>query len=111
MEIKIKTWLEDIRLSIEQIDDFLPKERNFIVFQNDLKTKKAIERNLEIIGEATNRILLKNPEIKITNARRIVDTRNRIIHGYDKVSDEVIWAIISKDLKQLEKEVIALLKQ
>lgn len=109
MEHKIKTWLEDIRISIEQINEFLPEERNFFEFQKDLKTKKAVERNLEIIGEGINRILHLNANISISNARRIVDTRNRIIHGYDKVSDEVIWAIVSKDLKQLEKEVDNLL--
>lgn len=50
-----------------------------------------------------------NPEVKITKARKIVDTRNRIIHGYDTVSEDIIWAIVSKDLKQLRAEIINLL--
>jgi uncharacterized protein with HEPN domain len=76
-----------------------------------LKTRKAIERNIEIIGEAINRILNVNPEIKITNARKIVDTRNRIIHGYDTVSEDIIWAIVSNDLKKLREEIINLLDE
>ena len=42
--------LKDIEQSIQEIYDFLPKERNFYVFQKDLKTRKAVERNIEIIG-------------------------------------------------------------
>jgi len=111
MEKEIKIWLEDIRQSIDEIEDFLPQQRNFIEFQKDLKTRKAVERNIEIIGEAVNRILKVNPEIKITNARKIVDTRNRVAHGYDTVSEDIIWAIIMKDLKRLKDEIIELLDE
>ena len=80
MENDIKTWLADIDQAIEEINMFLPPKKDFIEFQNDLKTKRAIERNIEIIGEAVNRILNVDPNFPITNARKIVDTRNRIIH-------------------------------
>jgi uncharacterized protein with HEPN domain len=76
----------------------------------DLKSRKTIERDIEIIGEAMDRILKADPEIQITDLRKIVDTRNRIIHGYDVVSDDVIWLIINKSLPVLEKEVKILLK-
>lgn len=111
MELKSKTWLQDINRSIEEIYSFLPSKRNFFEFQNDLKTKKAIERNLEIIGEAINRILKEKPNIKITDSRKIVDTRNRIIHGYDSVTEDVIWLIVIKYLPVLKKEVEELLQQ
>lgn len=65
--------------------------------------------NLSIIGEATNRILKINPEIKISNARQIVGTRNYIIHGYDSLRPEMLWAIIIKDLPKLKEEVSILL--
>jgi len=64
-----------------------------------------VERNLEIIGEALKRILDKKHSIRITNARKIVDTRNRIIHGYNSVSDDVIWGIIVRHLPELKKEI------
>lgn len=86
MEKEIQIWLEDIKQAIDEIEGFLPGKRNFFEFKKDLKTRKAVERNIEIIGEAVKRILDVNPEIKITNARKIVDTRNRIIHGYDTVT-------------------------
>lgn len=81
----------------------------FIAYQNDLRTRRAVERNIEIIGEALNRVLNKDPEINISNSRKIVDTRNRIIHGYDTVSDEIIWSIIIKYIPQLREEVQKLL--
>ena len=111
MEKEVQTWLEDIKQSIDEIEEFLPERRDFFEFKKDLKTRKAIERNIEIIGEAVNRILNVNPEIKITNARKIVDTRNRIIHGYDTVSEDIIWAIVSNDLKKLRQEIIYLLDE
>ncbi len=111
MELEIKTWLQDINRSIEEIYSFLPEQRDFFEFQKDLKTKKAVERNLEIIGEALNRILKDKPNIKITDSRKIVDTRNRIIHGYDSVTEDVIWLIVIKYLPVLKKEVEELLQQ
>jgi uncharacterized protein with HEPN domain len=111
MEKEVQTWLEDIKQAIDEIEEFLPERRDFFEFKRDLKTRKAIERNIEIIGEAVNRILNANPEIQITNARKIVDTRNRIIHGYDTVSEDIIWAIVSNDLKKLRQEIVNLLDE
>ena len=90
MPDEIKVWLEDIEKAISEITDFLPKPVNFIEFEKDVKTKRAVERNIEIIGEAMSRILKTVPNIKISNSRKIIDTRNRIIHGYDSVSEDVI---------------------
>ena len=109
MDNKVSAWLEDILRSIDEISDFLPEKRDFFEFQKDLKTKKAIERNIEIIGEAVNRITnYKNFEIKIQNARQIVGTRNRIAHEYDNISDEVIWTIIVRELPNLKEEILKL---
>lgn len=101
----IRACLKDIELSIAEIYQFLPAKRNFQEFQKDLKTRKAVERNIEIIGEAMDRILKTDPTFPITDSRKIVDTRNRIIHGYDSVSEDIIWLIICKYLPILEKEI------
>ena len=106
MEIEIKSWLYDILHSIEEIEEFSAgKPKKFDDFKADIKTKRAVERDLEIIGEAVNRILQKDNKIIIPNARKIIDTRNRIIHGYDSVSDDIIWGIIIKYLPELKNEV------
>ena len=109
-QLDIKACLADILQSIIEINDFLPEERNYFEFQQDLKTRKAVERNIEIIGEAMDRILKIDPDFKITDSRKIVDTRNRIIHGYDSVSNDVIWLIVNRYLPVLEKEVEKLLR-
>jgi uncharacterized protein with HEPN domain len=106
---KIQTWLLDVDQSIDEIFQFLPNPRDFNVYKNDIKTKKAVERNLEIIGEAIRRILELDYQISIENARNIVNTRNRIIHGYDSISDEVIWTIVTRELPKLKSEIQSLL--
>ncbi|MCD4817723.1 MAG: DUF86 domain-containing protein [Candidatus Cloacimonetes bacterium] len=112
MDREIKIWLFDINSAIAEIDEFFEKGR--MIFENytkDIKTKRAVERNLEIIGEAVKRILNKESNIILTNARKIVATRNRIIHGYDTISDEVIWGIIIKHLPKLKSEVEKLMNE
>jgi uncharacterized protein with HEPN domain len=105
MENELRVWLSDIEQAIAEIISFLPEKKDFNEFKKDLKTKRAIERNIEIIGEAVGRILKHYPQVTITQARKIVDTRNRIIHGYDTVSEEIIWAIVIRDLPLLKLEV------
>jgi len=72
--------------------------------------KRAIERDLEIIGEAMNRILREDPDLQIENAKRIVGLRNQIIHGYDSVSDENIWGIVINHLPKLKTKVEKLIE-
>ncbi|UMY65451.1 MULTISPECIES: DUF86 domain-containing protein [unclassified Flavobacterium] len=109
MDDYINSWLFDIKTSIEEIDSFFPDGKVFEAYRSDLKTRRAVERNIEIIGEAMTRILKRSPEIPISNSRKIVDARNRIIHGYDDVSDDVIWGIIVNNLPVLKSEVTRLL--
>ncbi len=105
MDINIKTWLLNIQQSIEEIFEFLGERRDFSAYQKDLKTKKAVERNLEIIGEAVNRIIKSDSNFPLENAKNIIGTRNRIIHSYDNISDELIWTIVCKELPKLKSQV------
>jgi uncharacterized protein with HEPN domain len=112
MDIEIKALLYDMLNAVNEIDSFFidtPKE--FIAYQNDVRTRRAVERNIEIIGEAMNRLLQKENPVKLSNARKIVDTRNRIIHGYDSVSDDIIWSIVISHLPVLKSELEVLLDE
>ena len=110
MDNDIKAWLYDILNAIVEIESFFNNEpKEFAKYQHDLRTKRAVERNIEIIGEALSRIVKRDETIIITNSRKIVDTRNRIIHGYDSVSDDVIWGIIIRHIPILQTEIQALL--
>lgn len=110
MDNEIQTWLFDILNSINEIESyFIDRPKSFIDYQKDVRTKRAVERDIEIIGEAMNRILSKDKNFNLSNSRKIVDTRNRIIHGYDSVSDDMIWSIVINHLPLLKAEVEKLL--
>ncbi len=109
MSNEVKKWLADIAQAISNTDIHLGGKRDFSEFLDNLTIRRAVERELEIIGEATNRILKADPAIAITNARRIVDLRNRVIHNYDAVDETVVWAVVVKNLPLLKQEVDDLL--
>ncbi len=111
MSEKVLKSLVDIKLAIEEIDSFFQSRgKRFDEYQHDTILKRAVERNLEIIGEAVSRILKEDPGILIENAKRIIGLRNQIIHGYDNISDENIWGIVFNHLPRLQKEIDALIK-
>lgn len=106
MDNNVRIWLYDILNALLEIEEFLGHDHfTFIIYQQDTRTKRAIERNIEIIGEALNRITLRDATFNISHARKIIDTRNRIIHGYDSVSDEIIWSILTNHLPILKTEI------
>ena len=78
---------------------------SFEHYEKDKLIKRAVEREIEIIGEAMNRILRIDESINISHARQIVRTRNRIIHGYDDVDDVVTYSIVKKHLPILKQEI------
>ncbi len=99
-----KKLLFDIVSSIKNIDDYIGEEKNYEKYNENNMLQDAVERNIEIIGEAMNKLLKIAPSIKITNSRRIVDARNKIIHGYDEIENVQVWGIIINHLPQLKKE-------
>ncbi len=110
MDNEIKTWLFDILQAIKEIEGFFESgDEKFEDYCNDVRTKRAVERNIEIIGEAVNRILKKDISFQIDNAQLIIGTRNRIIHGYDRISDDLIWSIVINHLPKLKVEIEAIL--
>ncbi len=112
MDNEIKTWLFDILQSINEVESFFAdRPKIFEEYVTDLRTKRAVERNIEIIGEAVNRILKRDKQFKLNNAQKIIGTRNRIAHTYDKITDDLIWSIIINSLPKLKEEVEDLLKQ
>ncbi len=111
MKNKTKKLLFDILTSINNIDSYIGEKKYFEVYDNNSMLQDAVERNLEIVGEAMNKLLELEPEIKISNSRRIVDARNKIIHGYDEIENSQIWGIVINYLPILKKEVKLLLEE
>lgn len=104
-----KKLLADILESITSINEHLDGKRIFEEYKSSKTKRRAVERELEIIGEAVSNLLKLNPLINISFARQIVDLRNKVIHAYDNVNDMVIWGIIVNHLPKLEQEVQYLL--
>ncbi len=111
MQLDIKKYLYDIQSSINSINEYIGNKKNFNKYSTNKLLRRGIERELEIIGEAANRILKLDSNINIDNARKIVDLRNWVIHGYDKIDDVIIWGIVSKQLPILKKQVDELLEE
>jgi uncharacterized protein with HEPN domain len=70
-----------------------------------LKTKSAIERQVAIIGEAVTHFKKQETEVVLSNMPQIIAVRNRLIHAYDHVEDQVIWKIVEQHLAPLKLEV------
>lgn len=111
MDSRIQKYLNDIIDSIEEIDEASIRfGKSYAVFDQDVVFRKFVERNLEIIGEAMNRILKIDPSISITSARKVVDTRNYVIHAYDSLKADILWAIVINHLPLLKAEVSRLIE-
>ena len=106
---KAGKYLFDIQYAIDLIESFIEPITAFKDYQADIKTQSAVERQLAIVGEAVNRLISECPEITLSNAKQIIDFRNRIIHSYDNIDTSIVWTIIKKHLPVLKQEVKMLL--
>ncbi len=110
MNSKVLKYLLDIESIISEIEDLKRRvENNFNRFKEDALAKRAAERQLEIIGEAINKLIGIEPSLQISGVKKIIGLRNLIVHAYDSVDDELIWAIIQKDIPILKEEIKAYL--
>ena len=108
MEIEIKKYFYDIYESINSIENYLGEKRDFNQFQANKMLRRAVEREFEIIGEALNRIDKIDQTIQITSKKQIINMRNRVIPGYDKIDNEIVWGIIVRHLPILKTEISSL---
>lgn len=112
MDEMIRKYLYDMLQAISEIE--MAEERfgrQYEIFENDVIFRKFVERNIEILGEAMNRILKINSEIEITSARKIVDTRNYVIHAYDSLKPDILWAIVINHIPRLKADIQRLVEE
>ncbi len=97
--------LQDILDCIQQIKIYL-RNLNWEDFKTDSKTKDAVLRNLEILGEAATRLSNKfRDEYAKLELYKAIGMRNQLIHGYDKIKLKIIWKTIKEDLPKLERQI------
>jgi uncharacterized protein with HEPN domain len=114
MDERILKWLYDIKLAVEEIEQYFENtDKNFFEYQKNTMLKRAVERDLEIIGEAVNRIIKRDDSFieKISNAKAIIGLRNQVIHAYDTISDENIWSILITHLPKLMLDIEKLINE
>ncbi len=109
MNDEIRKFLFDIQVSIDSIEKYLGDKRDFNVYKANKMLRRAVEREFEIIGEALNCIDKIDSEIEISSKKQIIGMRNRVIHGYDKIDDELVWGTIVRHLPILKSEVSRLI--
>lgn len=106
MDEYILVYLYDIRQAILELESyFVGYNMRFEVFEKDYLRRSAVERKAEIMGEAINRIMKLKNDFPIPNARAIIDTRNRIIHGYDSVKPEFLWSLVIRHIPNLKTDI------
>jgi uncharacterized protein with HEPN domain len=100
-----KVILADILESINKIENYV-EGITYEQFMQDDKTKDAVVRNLEIIGESANQIP-KNIRQKFSDVPwpQIIGLRNRMIHGYFVVDYRIVWEIVKKDIPLLKRKI------
>jgi uncharacterized protein with HEPN domain len=112
MQHKLLKYFLDIESVIMEIESIKTKsDNNFMIFKADIILRRAIERDLEILGEAIKKIIELNPTIEISSVKNIVGLRNIIAHAYDSIEPEMIWAIIQKDIPKLFNEIFILMNK
>ncbi len=109
MDNQIKKFLFDISEAINSIESYLEGNRDFNIYLRNKMLRRAVEREFEIIGEAMHRIHKMDPEVNISSKEHIIGMRNRVIHGYDKIDNEIVWGTIIRHLPKLKEEISILL--
>ncbi len=111
MDERILKYLGDMLQAISEVEMAADRfGKQYETFENDIVYRKFVERNIEIIGEAMNRILKVNPAICISSSRKIVDTRNYVIHAYDSLKPDILWAIVINHIPRLKAEILQLIE-
>jgi uncharacterized protein with HEPN domain len=112
MRIETKKLLHDALEAWQSIQEHCAG-RTLARYSQDRWFRRAVEREFEIIGGALNRLARGDPPSteRIPALRRIVNFRNRIIHAYDAIDDEVVWGIVGTDLPALRLQIEGLVAE
>ena len=110
MQLEARKYLFDVRQACERLREFTAG-KTFEDYSETSMLRAAVERQLEIVGEALGRLAKLDAEVagQITDHRRIIAFRNILVHAYAQIDDRLVWGVIDANLPTLEAEVRALL--
>ncbi len=91
----VRKCLFDILEACRLIQQFTAG-KTFADYAADALLRSGVERQSAIAGEALGQALRADPGLaeRVTAAGRIIAFRNRLIHGYASVSNEVVWGVL-----------------
>lgn len=106
MELESKKLIYDLDQATELIATFT-QGKQLTDYKADALLRSAVERQFEIVGEALNRLKRVDPGVvvRISDYQRIIGFRNVLAHGYDVISDEIVWDIVQNKLSELRQEI------
>ena len=106
-EVALKQILSHSREAVE-----ICRGRKRSDLDSDRLLNLALTRLIEIVGEAANRVPAsiqeKYPDLPWL---QMISVRNRLIHGYDSVDFDILWAIVNQDLPSLIIRLETILNQ
>jgi len=110
MPLEVEKRILDALRACELIESFTDG-LDFRGFSGSELIKSAVERQFEIIGEALNKASSLDASLsqRVPEIPRIVGLRNRLIHGYDAVDDQLVWDIVQSKIKPLGIELAKLI--
>lgn len=110
LSLEARKFLFDVLQACERLESFT-QGRTLVEYTTSELLRSGVERQFEIIGEAVKQMLGRHPELAaaITDHRRIIAFRNRLIHGYADIADDIVWGILKRGLPILRREVEGLL--
>ncbi len=110
MKNEVKKRLRDIADCCAAVGRFAAGKNFPDYLANDM-FRSAVERKLGIIGEAFSKLEAADPVLTegFPELRKIIGMRNRIVHGYDNVDEELVWDVVQNRLPALQQKVELLL--
>jgi uncharacterized protein with HEPN domain len=110
MRRRILKLLEDMREAGRSIRAYTAN-RTEDQYLADKQLRRSVEREFEIIGEALRRLKTEDSALfgRISHSQRILDFRNVLAHGYDAVSDNQVWLIVTEFLPAFSAEIQGLI--
>jgi uncharacterized protein with HEPN domain len=106
MELEIKKLIYDLDQAIGLLEIYT-QDKKLADYQANTMLRSAVERQFEILGEALNRLKRIDSEVvaRISDYQRIIGFRNVLVHGYDVISNDIVWDIVQNKLPVLRQEI------
>jgi uncharacterized protein with HEPN domain len=101
--------LLDIAESLENIKKYL--SRGHDGFYQDELIQSWVVRNLQIAGEAANRISSETRnKYTFVPWAKMIGMRHILVHGYFEIDLDVVWSVLENDLSELDDGIQKVLK-